>query len=81
MVSAYDEGARDRNVGLWLEDGRLVNGEGWKDLCGGESGEEQGASGTMVIYKAENVLFASENITTIFPISAFPLMKGCPFHQ
>lgn len=68
-------------MGLWLENGRLVNGEGWKDVSGRESGEYQGASGMMVIYKAGNMLFPSKNVTTIFPISVFPLKKGCPFYQ
>lgn len=33
------------------------------------------------LYKAGNILFPSKNITTTFPISVFPLTKGCPFYQ
>lgn len=32
-------GAQDWNVGLWLENGKLVNGEGWKDVSG-DSGNQ-----------------------------------------
>lgn len=53
----------------------VVDGKGWKDFVVGSQMDSKGASGMMVIFKAENMHFPSKNISTLFPISIFPFMK------
>lgn len=59
----------------------LTGRVGWKDFYRGEWGEGQGYIWAKGYMQGWNMLFPSNNITTPFPISVCPSVKGCSFHQ
>ena len=62
-------------MGLWLEDERLVKEKGWKDLCHGESSEEQGCILAEGHSRTGNMHFPSKNVTIPFHVSVYPSVK------